>query len=284
MLRRANGVNGAAMKPVRHGIFACLGFALFLAGASQVRSQDVAGIARKLHWCEAHKDNFDIVFVGSSRVFHGLSPGFLTRRRARSVSAGVRSISGWIKWAWRNPWRLFESWSRPARAISGMSFLNWSREPQHSRVHKHRPVQRESPRNRLAAASGRMAMAFIRWTDRRPAVESFYQERLAAVKSNPAPRQPNELVRAELGRFYEEMAARKSRSFSSSHRRFARRMAQELMLPLEARFSLRRPGALCVALRRGEPNGCRASQCPGCRDLLRTLAQEFIAKAESTAH
>ena len=75
------------MRPVRQCIFACLGFALLLAGADPMRSQEVGRIARKLHWCEAHKDNFDIVFVGSSRVFHWSFPKDFRPGRERERSA-----------------------------------------------------------------------------------------------------------------------------------------------------------------------------------------------------
>ena len=275
------------MRPVRQHIFACLGFALLFASADPMRSEagrphrsQAALVRGPQGWL---RYRFRRIEPGFSLVF---TQGFSTRTRAPTVSAGVRLISGWTRWGSLSPRRLFESWSRPARAILSMSFelepgngdTRWQSTTTLRRVNL--------PRDRLAVASGRMAMAFSPMNKPvSPAVRSFYQERLAAVKANPAPRPPRPKSCAlswavSTRRWRREI----SRSFSSSRHRFAQRTAREASPPRESAFLFRRPGALRVALRRGEPDGCRASRCPGRRDLSRTLAQEFIAKAGSTAH
>ena len=167
-----------------------------------------------------------------------------------------------------------------------MSFLNWSRELQRSRVDNTAPCSVNLPRNHLAAASGRMAMAFFRWTrPMSPAVESFYQERLAAVKANPAPRQPNELVRAELGRFYEEMAARNIQviflvapSLRAAHGSGVNAPPGS---PLFSFDDLVRYASLYDEENRMDAEHLNVR---GAEIFSRTLAQEFIAKAGSTAH
>ena len=117
-----------------------------------------------------------------------------------------------------------------------------------------------------------------------PAVESFYQERLAAVKANPAPLQPNELVRTELGRFSEEMAARNieviflvAPSLRAAH---GSGINAPPGSPLFSFDDLVRYAALYEEENRLDAEHLNVR---GAEIFSRILVQEFIAKAGSTA-
>jgi len=277
-----NGVNGAAMRPVRQCISACFGFALLLASAGSARSQDVSS---KLHWCEAHKDNFDIVFVGSSRVFHGLSPRIFDQ---------VASASG-------QHWRSFNLGMDKMGMAQSMAIIRElvATSPRHLKYvffelekgtatlagGQQRPAQREPPSQPSGRGLGPDGDGFFPM-DRpmSPAVESFYQERLAAVKANPVPRQPNELVRTELDRFYEEMAARNIQviflvapSLRTAHGSGVNAPPGS---PLFSFDDLVRYSSLYEEENRMDAEHLNVR---GAEIFSRTLAQEFIAKPGSTA-
>ena len=271
------------MKPVRYGI--CLGFALLLASASQVRSQDVGRIARKLHWCEAHKDNFDIVFVGSSRVFHGLSPRSFDQtasasgQRWRSFNLGMDSMGRAQSMAIIR--------ELVATGPRHLKYVFFELEPGTGTLAggQNRPARRETPSEPSGSGLGPDGDGFYPM-DRpmSPAVQSFYEERLAAVKSNPAPRQPNELVRTELGRFYDEMAAKNIRViFLVAPSLRAAHGSGVNAPPGSPLFSLN--DLVRCALLYDEDNRMDAEHLNARSAELfsRILALEFIAKAESTA-
>lgn len=46
---------------------------LLLAG-QPISAQQTRDDSPRLRWFQDHKDSYDIVFIGSSRVYHGLSP------------------------------------------------------------------------------------------------------------------------------------------------------------------------------------------------------------------
>ena len=239
MLLLMNGANGAAMRPVRQCISACLGFALLLASAGPARSQDVSRIARKLHWCEAHKDNFDIVFVGSSRVFHGLSPRIFDQV-ARANGQRWRSFNlGMDKMGMAQSMAIIRE--LVATGPRHLKYVFFELEPGTATLAggQHRPAQREPPAQPSGSGLGPDGDGFFPMDKpMSPAVESFYQERLAAVKANPAPRRLTNRCGPSWAAFPRRWRRETSRLFSSSHRRFAPRTAQESMPPPEARFSL----------------------------------------------
>jgi hypothetical protein len=279
-----NGANGVAMGPIRQCISACLGFALLLTSAGSARSQEVSRIARKLHWCEAHKDNFDIVFVGSSRVFVGLSPRIFDQAASAS---GQR-------------WRSFNLGMDKMGMVQSMAIIRElvATGPRHLKYvffelqpgtailagGQNHPAQREPPSQPFGGLGPDGDGFFPMNKTMSPAVESFYQERLAAVKANPAPRPPNEVVRAELGRFYEEMAARNIQviflvapSLRAAHGSGSNAPPGS---PLFSFDDLVRYASLYDEESRMDAEHLNAR---GAEIFSRTLAHEFVAKAGSTA-
>ena len=117
-----------------------------------------------------------------------------------------------------------------------------------------------------------------------PAVESFYQQRLAAVKANPAPRPPNEPPRPSWAAFPAEMAARNIQviflvapSLRSAHGSGVNAPPGS---PLFSFDDLVRYAALYDEANRMDAEHLNAR---GAEIFSRTLAREFIAKAGSTA-
>ena len=284
MLLPTNGVNGAAMRRVRQYI-ACLGFALLLASAGAARSQEVGPIARKLHWCETHKDNFDIVFVGSSRVFHGLSPRIFDQA-ARANGQRWRSFNlGMDKMGMAQSMAIIRE--LVATGPRHLKYVFFELEPGTGTLAggQNRPVQLAAPSQPSGSGLGPDGDGFYPMNrPMSPAVESFYQERLAAVRANPAPRQPNELVRAELGRFYEEMAAKNIQviflvapSLRAAHGSGVNAPPGS---PLFSFDDLVRYAPLYDEENRMDAEHLNAR---GAEIFSRTLAQEFLAKAGSTA-
>ena len=116
------------------------------------------------------------------------------------------------------------------------------------------------------------------------AVEPFYQERLAAVEASPMPRQPNEPVRAELGRFYKEMAAKDIQviflvapSLRAAHGSGVNAPPGS---PLFSFDDLERYAPLYAEQNRMDAEHLNAR---GAEIFSRLLAQELVEKAESTA-
>jgi hypothetical protein len=150
---------------------------------------------------------------------------------------------------------------------------------------QHRPVQRATPLQPSGRSLGPDGDGFFPMNrPMSPAVESFYQERLSAVKANPAPHPPNEGVRAELGRFYEEMAARNIQviflvapSLRAAHGSGSNAPPGT---PLFSFDDLVRYAPLYEEANRMDAEHLNAS---GAEIFSRTLAREFIAKAGSTA-
>ena len=274
------------MKRIPKCIFACLGFAFFLAGASLVSSQEVAGIARKLQWCEAHKDNFDIVFVGSSRVFHGISPRIFDQvasasgQRWRSFNLGMDKM-GMAQ-------SMTVTRDLVATGPRNLRYVFFELEPGTGMLAggQNHAVQRPQSAQPSGSGLGPDGDGFFPMArSMSTVVEPFYRERLAAVVASPMPRQPNERVRAELGRFSTRRWRRKtSRSFSSLRRRFALPTARESTLLLEAHFS---PSTIWNAMHRSTPNrtGWMPSiLMPGVQRFSPASSpQELVEKAESTA-
>ncbi len=86
----------------RRGIFSCLcaflTFLLVCAGIRELFPREVQGVSPKLRSFAEQKDQIDIVFLGSSRVFHGIAPDIFDQvARAhgyhwRSFNAGLDSL------------------------------------------------------------------------------------------------------------------------------------------------------------------------------------------------
>jgi hypothetical protein len=273
------------MRRVRQYIFACLGFALLLAGAGAARSQEVGPIARKLHWCETHKDNFDIVFVGSSRVFHGLSPRIFDHAVSASGQRWRSFNLGMDKMGMAQSMAIIRE--LVATGPRHLKYVFFELEPGTGTLAggQNRPVQLAAPSQPSGSGLGPDGDGFYPMNKpMSPAVESFYQERLAAVRANPAPRQPNELVRAELGRFYEEMAAKNIQviflvapSLRAAHGSGVNAPPGS---PLFSFDDLVRYAPLYDEENRMDAEHLNAR---GAEIFSRTLAQEFLAKAGSTA-
>ena len=155
------------MRPVRQCISAGLGFALLLASAGPARSQDVGRIARKLHWCEAHKDYFDIIFVGSSRVFHGLSPRIFDQEARASGQRWRFSFNlGMDKMGMAQSMAIIRE--LVATGPRHLRYVFFELEPGTGTSPVNNTARRSAnpPCNHLVVGSGRMAMAFFRWTNR----------------------------------------------------------------------------------------------------------------------
>ena len=285
MLTGTNGDNGAVMRPVRQHIFGWLGFALLLSGAVSVHSQDVDRIARKLNWCKAHKDDFDIIFVGSSRVFHGLSPRIFDQE-TRASGQHWRSFNlGMDKMGMAQSAAIIRE--LVATGPRRLKYVFFELEPGMATLaaEQHSPVQGEPPLRSSGNGLGPDGDGFFPMNrPMSPAVESFYQQRLSAVKANPAPRAPNKAARAELGHFYEEMAARNIQvifvvapSLRAAHGSGSNAPSGS---PLFSYDDVVRYAPLYDEANRMDAQHLNAR---GAEIFSRTLAREFLAKAGSTA-
>ena len=285
MLALMNGDNGAVMRPVRQHTFACLGLALLLASTGLVRSQTVVRIDRKLHWCEAHKDNFDIIFVGSSRVFHGLSPRIFDQE-TRASGQNWRSFNlGMDKMGMAQSVAIIRE--LVATSPRRLKYVFFELEPGMATLaaEQHSAVQTEPPLRQSGNGLGPDGDGFFPMNrPMSPAVASFYQQRLSAVKANPGPRAPNEAARAELGQFYEEMAARNIQvifvvapSLRAAHGSGSNAPSGS---PLFSYDDVVRYAPLYDEANRLDAQHLNAR---GAEIFSRTLAREFLAKAGSTA-
>jgi hypothetical protein len=250
-----------------------------------VRSQEVGRIARKLHWCEAHKDDFDIVFVGSSRVFHGLSPKIFDQE-ARAAGQRWHSFNlGMDKMGMAQSMAIIRE--LVATGPGRLRYVFFELEPGTATLAggQHRAVQREATWQPTGSGLGPDGDGFFPMNrPMSPAVESFYQERLSVVKANPGPRPPNEAARAELGRFYDEMGARNIQvifivapSLRSAHGSGSNAPPGS---PLFSFDDLVRYAPLYDEANRLDAQHLNAR---GAEIFSRTLAQEYMAKAGSTA-
>ncbi len=70
-------------------------FALVVSGAGRLSAQTMNADSPRWQFFETHQDSFDIVFVGSSRIYHGISPRLFDQitaaagHRWRSFNLGV---------------------------------------------------------------------------------------------------------------------------------------------------------------------------------------------------
>ena len=273
------------MKLGRQCLLPCLGCALLLASADPVRSQEVGRVAPKLHWCEAHKDGFEIVFVGSSRVFHGLSPRIFDQVASASGQRWRSFNLGMDKMGMAQSMAIIRE--LVATSPRHLKYVFFELEPGTATLAggQNRRVQREVTSQPAGSGLGPDGDGFFPMNrPMSPAVESFYQERLAAVKANPGPRQPNELVRAELGRFYAEMAAKNIQviflvapSLRAAHGSGVNAPPGR---PLFSFDDLVRYAPLYDEANRMDAEHLNAR---GAEIFSRTLAQEFMVKTKSTA-
>lgn len=273
------------MRPLWQHISACLGFALLLAGTGPVRSQTAVRIDRKLHWCEAHKDDFDIIFVGSSRVFHGLSPRIFDQE-TRASGQHWRSFNlGMDKMGMAQSVAIIRE--LVATGPRRLKYVFFELEPGMATLaaEQHSPVQDETLLRSSGGGLGPNGDGFFPMNrPMSPAVESFYQQRLSAVKANTAPRPPNEAARAELGHFYEEMAARNIQiiflvapSLRAAHGSGSNAPSGS---PLFSFDDVVRYASLYDEANRLDAQHLNAR---GAEIFSRTLAREFIGKTASTA-
>ncbi len=197
-----------AMNPFRRFLFLSLGFIFLVAGTRLGAAQELDRIARKLRWCEAHKGSFDIVFIGSSRVFHGLSPRIFddimekNGHHWRSFNLGMdkmgmaQSMTVAREFVATHPQRLkyifFELEPGTTRLTGGAKRAGKTEGP-------------IPPGNGLGPEGDGFYPMDRPMT---PEVEAFYRHRLAVTKANPAPLSPNESARTELQSFVPEMARR----------------------------------------------------------------------------
>lgn len=284
LLPGTNGDNGAVMRPVRQSIFACFGLALLLVSAASVWSQDVGRIDRKLNWCKAHKDDFDIIFVGSSRVFHGLSPRIFDQE-TRASGQHWRSFNlGMDKMGMAQSAAIIRE--LVATGPRRLKYVFFELEPGMATLaaEQHDPLQGQTLRQSGSGLGPDGDGFFPMNRPMNPAVESFYQQRLSAVKANPAPRPPNESARAELGHFYEEMAARNIQvifvvapSLRAAHGSGSNAPSGS---PLFSYDDVVRYAPLYDEANRMDAQHLNAR---GAEVFSRTLAREFLAKAGSTA-
>jgi hypothetical protein len=280
-----DGANGPLVEPIRRCILVCLGVGLLLASASSLPAQVGGRIGRKLNWLEGHKDNFDVVFVGSSRVFHGLSPRIFDQVaaangfRCHSFNLGMDSMG------------MAQSMDVIRDLVStqprNLKYVIFELEPGTGMLAggQSRSVQRPPDPPVAGNGLGPEGNGFFPMArSMSPSVEPFYQERLAAVRANPGPKQPNEVARTELNRFYQEMAAHNIQviflvapSLREAHGSGVNAPAGT---PLISFDDLVRYAPLYDEENRMDAEHLNAR---GAEIFSRLLAQEFVAKTESMA-
>jgi len=95
----ARALAGFSWRPIASAVAALLGFLVVCLILRNVFPLHVAGVSYKLESFARQKDNFDVVFTGTSRVFHGISPAaFDEATRAlgcpsRSFNSGADGMS-----------------------------------------------------------------------------------------------------------------------------------------------------------------------------------------------
>jgi hypothetical protein len=181
-------------------------------GSSPARSeQEVSAVARMLHWCEQHKDDFNLVFVGSSRVFHGLSPrlfdeiastrgqqwhSFNLGMDRMGMAQSMKIIRELVATGPRNlQYVFFELESGTGMLPGGQNRT--------ARPGGFSPA----PDNHRLGGLGPNGDGFFPLARSMTAeMQPIYAKRLAAAKANPVKPQPNEVVRSQLTGFAQEMA------------------------------------------------------------------------------
>ena len=197
------------MKPFPRFLVAGLGVLLALPAGSRLDAQAVSRIERKVAFVQQHKDAFDILFVGSSRVFHGISPQIFDQVAAenglhwRSFNLGMdemgmaQSLDVIRKVMATHPTRL--------------KYVVFELEPGTGMLARH-PNGAGGPGGRPAPGGpgplgpdgdGFFPMA----QSMRPEIEAEYQQRLATEREHPTHPQPNETVKATLDNFAKELAS-----------------------------------------------------------------------------
>ncbi len=82
-------------------VLACAGFVLTSAlVGSRMPEPDLGQVSAKLAWYEPHREDYDVVFFGSSRIYRGIVPAVFDREMARrghpvrSFNFGVAGMGG----------------------------------------------------------------------------------------------------------------------------------------------------------------------------------------------
>lgn len=276
------------MKFSRQCIGGSLGLILLLANAVPARTeQEVSAVTRKLQWLEQHKDDFNIVFVGSSRVFHGLSPRLFdevasTRgQQSHSFNLGMDKMG--MAQSMRIMRELVATGPRNLKYVffemeSGTGMLPGGK----NRAARPGGLARAPGNHRLGGlgpnGDGFYPMAGSMTAEMLP----IYKERLATAKANPAQPQPNETVRSQLTTFAQELAAKNilviflvAPSLSPAHGAGVNAPTGSLLFSFD---DLVRYASLYDENNRLDPEHLNAR---GAEIFTRTLAREFVDKLNS---
>lgn len=202
------------MKLLRQSIGGCLGLILLLVDASPARSeQEVSAVAHKLQWLEQHKDDFNIVFVGSSRVFHGLSPKLFdevasTRGQPwHSFNLGMDKMG--MAQSMKIIRQLVATGPRNLRYVffemeSGTGMLPGGQ----NRAARPGGLAQAPDNHRLGGLGPDGDGFFPLARSMTAAMQPVYEKRLADAKTNPGKPSPNEEVRSQLATFAQELAVK----------------------------------------------------------------------------
>lgn len=198
-------------------------FALALGAAAvgPLAAQQLSPDSPRWLWFEQHKDNFDIVFIGSSRFYHGISPRLFDRVAAeaghhwRSFNLGVDKMRPATSLALARrvldlqPRKLkylfFELQTRTGR---GAPKPNDERDPANPQPDKTlgwlQAAMGGSPNRIGPDGDGFNPLNKTMTEQMRP----IYQQRLQAAREHPAPRRMDPEMRSELSALVRELAAR----------------------------------------------------------------------------
>jgi len=197
----------ASMKPFPRLLVAGLRVFLILTAGSRLDAQALSRIERKVTFVQQHKDDFDILFVGSSRVFHGLSPRIFDQVAAgngyhwRSFNLGmdemgmaqsidvIREVMA----------------SHPAR----LKYVVFELEPGTGMLaHRQGAGGPGAPAPAGLGPLGPEGDGFFPMVKTMaPGIEAEYQQRLAKEREHPSHPAPNDEVKATLENFAKDLAA-----------------------------------------------------------------------------
>lgn len=207
--------------PRRHAL-RCLCAAVFSSGfllaGPPLSAQQLRDDSPRLRWFQDHKDSYDVVFIGSSRVYHGLSPKLFDQIAARAghhwraFNLGVDRM--------KTPGCLAVARKVIAAEPAKLKYLFFELQAR-TGAGAPKPDAEVSEREVRSGAGVRpIAFAPSRGLgpdgdgfnplekNMKPEFRPVYEQRLQMAKEHSAPRAPDPVMRDELSQLVKELAAK----------------------------------------------------------------------------
>ena len=275
------------MKPFGRFLAAGLEVVLFLAVSLPLSGQPLSRIQRKVAYVSQHKDAYDILFVGSSRVFHGVSPGIFDQVAAKSGEHWRSFNLGMDEMGMAQSMDVIREVmaAHPAR----LKYVVFELEPGLGMLAGH--AQKAGGPNAIPAPGGPGPLGpegdgyYPLGSSMRPDVEPTYAQRLASEREQPTRPPPNEAVKADLARFANEMAVQNVRviflvapSLKAAHGSGINAPHGSVVISFD---DVERYAPLYDEANRPDAEHLNAR---GAEIFSRLLAQQFVKAVESAPH